>query len=132
MSDSCDPMDCNLPASSVHGFSRREYWSGLPFPIPGDFPDPDIKHEFLVFLALEGGFFITVPPGKPMTQWLNPHKSLLNVFYYDPSFNPCCVPLHNLLIICSSTLAWKIPLAEEPGRLQSMVSQRVRHFISCY
>ena len=27
----------------------------------------------------------------------------------------------------SSTLAWKIPWTEEPGRLQSMVSQRVRH-----
>ena len=26
-----DPMDCNLPGSSVHGFSRQEYWSGVPF-----------------------------------------------------------------------------------------------------
>ena len=29
-----DPMDCNPPGSSVHGFSRQEYWSGLPFPSP--------------------------------------------------------------------------------------------------
>ena len=28
----CDPMDCSLPGSSVHGFSRQEYWSGFPFP----------------------------------------------------------------------------------------------------
>ena len=28
----CDPMDRSLPGSSVHGFSRKEYWSGLPFP----------------------------------------------------------------------------------------------------
>ena len=28
----CDPMDRSLPGSSVHGFSRPEYWSGLPFP----------------------------------------------------------------------------------------------------
>ena len=27
-----DPMDCSLPGSSVHGFSRQEYWSGLPLP----------------------------------------------------------------------------------------------------
>ena len=29
-----DPMDCSLPGSSVHGFSRQEYWSGLPLPSP--------------------------------------------------------------------------------------------------
>ena len=29
-----DPMDCNLPGSSVHGFSRQEYWSGVPLPSP--------------------------------------------------------------------------------------------------
>ena len=29
-----DPMDCSLPDSSVHGFSRQEYWSGLPLPSP--------------------------------------------------------------------------------------------------
>ena len=40
----CDPMDRSLPGSSVHGiFSRQEYWSGLPFPFPGDLPDPGIK-----------------------------------------------------------------------------------------
>ena len=29
-----DPMDCSLPGSSVHGFSRQEYWSGVPLPSP--------------------------------------------------------------------------------------------------
>ena len=41
------------------GFSRQEYWSGLPFPPPGDFPDPGIGLPSLMSLALEGGFFIT-------------------------------------------------------------------------
>ena len=37
----CDLMDCNLPGFSVLGiFSRQEYWIRLPFPTPGDFPDP--------------------------------------------------------------------------------------------
>ena len=36
-------MDCNLPGSSAHGFSKQEYWSGLPFPSPGDLPNPGIK-----------------------------------------------------------------------------------------
>ena len=39
------------------GFSRQEYWSGLPFPPPGDLPDPGIKPASLVSPALAGGFF---------------------------------------------------------------------------
>ena len=38
-----DPIDCSSPGSSVHGFSRQEYWSGLPFPSPGDLPHLGIK-----------------------------------------------------------------------------------------
>ena len=44
-----DPMDCSLPGSSVHGFSRQEYWSGVPLPSPP---------------ALADGFLTTEPPGK--------------------------------------------------------------------
>ena len=40
------------------GFSRQEYWSGLPFPTPGDLPDTEIKPEFLAYPALTGRFFI--------------------------------------------------------------------------
>ena len=35
MPDSCSPVDCSPPGSSVWGISRQEYWSGLPFPSPG-------------------------------------------------------------------------------------------------
>ena len=38
-----NPMDCSLPGSSSMGFSRQEYWSGVPFPSPGDLPDAGIK-----------------------------------------------------------------------------------------
>ena len=41
------------------GFSRQEYWSGLPCPPPGDLPDPGIKPESLMSPALEVGFFTT-------------------------------------------------------------------------
>ena len=34
VSDSLRPTDCSLPGSSVHGFSRQEYWSGVPLPSP--------------------------------------------------------------------------------------------------
>ena len=38
---------------------RQEYWSGLPFPSPGDLPDPGIQPVSLVFPALAGRFFST-------------------------------------------------------------------------
>ena len=41
------------------GFSRQEYWSGLPCPSPGDLPDPGIEHGSLMSPALAGGFFTT-------------------------------------------------------------------------
>ena len=40
-------------------FSRQEYWSGLPFPTPGNLPDPGMKPEFPVTPSLAGGFFTT-------------------------------------------------------------------------
>ena len=43
-------------------FPKQEYWSGLPFPVPGDLPDAGIKP---VSLALASGFFTTEPPEKP-------------------------------------------------------------------
>ena len=44
------------------GFLRQEYWSGLLFPSPEDFPNPGIEP---MSPALAGGFFTTEPPGKP-------------------------------------------------------------------
>ena len=73
-----------LPESSACGLPRQEYWSGLPFPSPGDLLDPGIESPSLSL------------PEKAMA----PH---------------------------SSTLAWKIPWMEGPGRLQSMGLLRVGH-----
>ena len=38
----CDPMDCSLPGSAVHGISQARILEWLPFPSPGDLPDPRI------------------------------------------------------------------------------------------
>ena len=46
------------------GFSREEHWSGLPFPLPGDFPNPGMTPT-CPSPALAGGFFIMEPPVKP-------------------------------------------------------------------
>ena len=47
----CDPMDLARQAPLSMGFSRQEYWSGLPFPSPGDLPDPGIEPTSLVWQA---------------------------------------------------------------------------------
>jgi len=46
------------------GFPRQKYWSGLPFPPPGDLPYPEIEPMSLASAALAGRFFTTGPPGK--------------------------------------------------------------------
>ena len=48
-----DPMNCSPSGSSVHGFSRQEYWSGLPCPPPGDLPTPEIKPMSIAAPALQ-------------------------------------------------------------------------------
>ena len=57
MSNSLRPSGQYPPGSSVMGFSRHEYWSGLPCPYPGDLPDPGIKPASLMSPALAGRFF---------------------------------------------------------------------------
>ena len=57
----CDPMDCSSPGSSVHIFSRQEYWSGLPFPFPGNPPNPGIEPGFP---ALQADSLLSESPGK--------------------------------------------------------------------
>ena len=51
------PMDCSPPSSSVYGgFSRQEYWSGLPCPSPGDLPNPGLLNcrQILCHLSHQG------------------------------------------------------------------------------
>ena len=56
------------------GFPRQEYWSGLPFPPPGDLPNPGIKPGSL---ALQADSSPTEPSGQPLnTGWLKANKSV--------------------------------------------------------
>ena len=50
-------MDYSSPGSSVHGIPRQEYWSGLPYPPPGDLPGPGIEPGSLMSPVLAGAFF---------------------------------------------------------------------------
>ena len=47
----------------MYGFAKQEHWSGLPFPPPGDLPDPEMEPAYPVTPA--GRFFITEPPRSP-------------------------------------------------------------------
>ena len=57
-------MDCRLPDSSLHGISQARILELL-VPSPGDLSDPRTKPASPASPALAGGFFTTVPTGKP-------------------------------------------------------------------
>ena len=61
----CDPMDCSLSGSSVMGFSKQECWSGLPFPSPGDLPNPGIEPGSP---TLQADTLLSEPPGRWATR----------------------------------------------------------------
>ena len=66
----CDPVDCSPPGSSVRGIVQEEYWSGLPFPSPGDLPHPGIEPLSPVSLASAGRLFTTSPTWVSLVaQW---------------------------------------------------------------
>ena len=73
----CDPMDQSLPGSSVMGFSRQEYWSGLPCPPPGDLPNPGIEPEYLMSPALASMFFTTSITWKVIAMYSPEQTALL-------------------------------------------------------
>ena len=60
----CNRCTVAYQAPLSMGFSRQEYWSGLPFPSPGDLPDPGIKPWSL---ALQADALTSEPPEKPLT-----------------------------------------------------------------
>ena len=59
-------------ASLSLGFPRQEYWSGLPFPSPGNLPDPGIKPKYPESSALAGEFLTTEPLGRVKEPRMNP------------------------------------------------------------
>ena len=70
------PWTVAYQASPSMGFSRQEYWSGLPFPSPVDLPDPGIKPGSP---ALQADTLPTEPPGKPLA-----HMILSVLIYLRP------------------------------------------------
>ena len=61
----CNPVNSSQPGSSSIGFSRQEFQSGLPFPPPGNLPDPRVELTSLMSPSQAGRVFTSEPPGKP-------------------------------------------------------------------
>ena len=114
---------CVTPLTAAHqappplGFSRQEYWSGLPFPSLGDLPHPETEPASLASPALAGRFF-TVRATREAPRIRS--KDQIFILCYTTGSEKAMAP-H------SSTLAWRIPGAGEPGGLPSMGSHRVGH-----
>ena len=92
------------------GFSRQDYWSGLPFPSPGDLPDPGIE---LGSLALEADTLTSEPQGSPTslaTACRVHHKFLSLVFEILQSLE-----LTGPLGLLSSRCPWLSPRGQTPA-----------------
>ena len=76
------------------GFSRQEYWSGLPFPSPGDLPNPGIEPRSP---ALQADALTSEPPGKPKG------KSNLSKYQSFRTLNPLSNNLNNQSHLCLTT-----------------------------
>ena len=93
MSDSfATPWTVAHHAPMSMGFPRQEYWSGLPFPSPGDLPDPRIEPASP---SLAGRFFITKPPEKHVCVCVCvcvcKHKHVCIPVIIEPLQKPVCV-----------------------------------------
>ena len=103
---------CQAPLSI--GFSRQEYGSGLPFPSPGDLPNPGIEPASS---ALAGRFFTTEPPGKSLSGLLQqPHTgvSISNFcpiqFFGQLNLHVCAQSFsHVQLFVTPWTLSRQVP-----------------------
>ena len=109
----CDPVDCSLPGSSIHGIfqARILEWVAISFSRRSSWPrDWTLRcRQMLYCLSHQGSPGVII-----LSVWLTLIlANLVNVM--EKGMAPY-----------SSTLAWKIPWTEEPGRRQSMGSHRVR------
>ena len=106
------------------GFSRQEYWSGLPCPLPGSFPNPGIKPRSP---ALQADSVQSEPPGKPMNTGVGSLSLLQGIFQTQDSnwdLLPCRMlsPSYFVLLIfmlltgCHGSDSWNCESGWHPQR----------------
>ena len=84
---------CQVPLSM--GFSRQEYWSGLPFPPPRDCPDPGIELVSLASPALAGGFFYHLDTWEALLRY----AFLFNSIHFQSGLHFLEVPITEPLFL---------------------------------
>ena len=77
------PLTVAYEASPSMGFSRQEYWSGLPFPSPGDLPDPGIETRSP---TLQADTLSSEPPGKPSDAYIFPFLLWFSLLFFSQLF----------------------------------------------
>ena len=103
-------------------FSRQEYWSGFPFPIPGDLPDPGIGPPLPVSPALWAD---SLPVGTSLVaQMVKKLPAMQETQVQSQGLED---PLEKGMPAHSSILGWRIPWTEEPGGLQSVQLHKAGH-----
>ena len=125
----CNPIDSSPLGSSVLGFSREEYWSGLPFPSPMHESEKWRWSHSVVSEGEVAQSCLTLsdpmdcsPPGSPV-HGVAKGQTRLSDFTFTFHFHA----LEKEMATHSRVLAWRIPGTGEPGGLPSMGSHRVRH-----
>ena len=113
------------------GFSRQEYWIGLPCPPPRDLPNPGIKASSLMFLALAGGFFTTSATWEipTLNTWM---YVCMYVCFTIEENQPWCLLLsplfrgcrYNWLISLSTTHSGKAQFTQLPYFLTKATKKR--------
>ena len=123
------------------GFSRQEYWSGLPCPPPGDFPDSGIQPVSLASSALAGGFFTTSTTWEAQfLMYIQVIVIQLFIHTHTHTFFQYSVPLWFITecwtqfpVLCSRTLLF-IHLLYNSLQLLILTSQSFSHppWVSCF
>ena len=78
----CDPMDAPTSCLCPWGFSRQEYWSGLPCPPPGDLPNTGTEP---MSPELQMDSLLSEPPGKPINTGVGSRLLLQGIFLTQES-----------------------------------------------
>ena len=97
----CNPMDRSLPGSSIMGFSRQEYWNGLPCPPLEDLPDPGIKPASLCLLHWQAGSLPLAPPGNDsgFDFLVSFNPILIEEIFHLPKVNVSISALDSILLL---------------------------------
>ena len=93
----CDPWTVPARLLCPWGFSRQEYWSGLPFPSPGDLPNPGIKTRSI---SLQADSLSSEPPGKLKNTGVGSLSLLQGIFWTQELNRVSCIAGQILYQLC--------------------------------